>query len=216
MNTALPEPRIESGRIHCPLLAPDSSLDAWLYDKPEERVRQSSIEHLRQYYGYAYAQMAQEQRTQHGTKSPRVDIAVWATVEDAQRSPRPAPVLVVECKAETVNIHPRDYYQGESYARAVGEPCEFLVMHNARQTVFLRLVRGLPGELVQVNEIPKASDWGDAKRLREARESLRAFSRKEFQHLLHKCHNILRDNHKMAPGRAFDAISKILFVKLSK
>ncbi len=208
MNTALPEPRIEKGRIYRPIT------DDWVSAQPEERVRQSFIEHLHRNYGYAYKQMAQEQRTQHGLKSPRVDIAVWATVEDALRSPRPAPVLVVECKAETVNIHPRDYYQGESYARAVGEPCEFFVMHNARQTAFFRLVRGLPGEFVQVNEIPKAEDWGDAQRLREVRESLRAFSRKEFQNLLHKCHNVLRDNHKMAPGQAFDAISKILFVKM--
>lgn len=29
-----------------------------------------------------------------------------------------------------------------------------------------------------------------------------------------KCHSILRDVHKMEPGRAFDAISKILFIKM--
>ena len=37
---------------------------------------------------------------------------------------------------------------------------------------------------------------------------------KEFQDLLLDCHNILRDVHKMDPGRAFDTISKILFVKM--
>lgn len=192
----------------CPLL------DDWLLAQPEELVRQSFIEHLHRHYGYAYAQMRQEQRTQHGTKSPRVDIAVWSTAEKAAQSPRPAPVLVVECKSDKVDIHPRDFYQGESYARAVGEPCEFLVMHNARQTSFFRLQRGLPGQLVQVSDIPKADDWEDAARLRKVRENLQAFSRKEFQNLLHKCHSILRDNHKMEPGRAFDAISKVLFVKM--
>ncbi len=206
--TTLPTPEIKDGRIFCPLLGD------WLLAKPEEQVRQAFVLRLHEHYGYAFEQMAQEQRTQSGTRSPRVDIAVWATVEDAQRSPRPAPVLVVECKAETVDIHPVDFYQGESYARAVGEPCEFLVMHNARQTEFYRLRRGLPGEMIQINDIPHAADWGSTGRLDEIRKDLRAFSRREFQNLLHKCHGILRDNHKMAPGQAFDAISKVLFIKM--
>ena len=37
---------------------------------------------------------------------------------------------------------------------------------------------------------------------------------KEFQDLPFKCHSILRDVHNMDPGRAFDTISKILFVKM--
>ena len=72
----------------------------------------------------------------------------------------------------------------------------------------------MPGDFVPINEIPKAADWGDAKRIEEIRKALRAFDRKEFQDLLFKCHSILRDVHKMDPGRAFDTISKILFVKM--
>jgi type I restriction enzyme M protein len=72
----------------------------------------------------------------------------------------------------------------------------------------------MPGSFVAINEIPKAADWGDAKRLKEIKESLRTFNRKEFQDLLFVCHNILRDVHKMEPGRAFDTISKILFIKM--
>ena len=47
-----------------------------------------------------------------------------------------------------------------------------------------------------------------------ATTGLRAFNRREFQDLLFRCHSILRDVHKMDPGRAFDTISKILFVKM--
>lgn len=206
--STLPELTVVDGKIHCPLLG--RSLEA----TPEEIVRQEFIAHLHTTYGYAYEQMAQEQRIQSGRRSARVDIAVWASREEAARQPRPAPVLVVECKAESVTIHPRDYYQGESYARAVGEPCEYLVMHNRRQTAFFRLVRGLPGELVPQARLPHADDWGDAKRLERVRRETRAFSRKEFQALLSKCHNILRDVHKMNPQTAFSAISKVLFVKM--
>ncbi|MGA2140557.1 MAG: N-6 DNA methylase, partial [Verrucomicrobiia bacterium] len=85
---------------------------------------------------------------------------------------------------------------------------------NQRQTSIFKLVPGLPGEAVPINELPHAKDWSDAKRIEAIKNSTRAFSRKEFQDLLFKCHSILRDVHKMEPGRAFDAISKVLFIKM--
>ncbi len=180
--------------------------------KPEEVVRQRFIRILVEHYGYDLAQIDQERRTQHGHKSPRADIVVWQSAADKNAKPVRAPVLVVECKTDSIEIQERDYYQGESYTRASG--CEFFVATNARHTSVFRLLPGLPGGFVAINEIPKATDWGDAKRLKEIKESLRAFNRKEFQDLLLGCHNILRDVHKMDPGRAFDTISKVLFIKM--
>ncbi len=156
--------------------------------------------------------MRQERKTISGKRSPRVDIAIWETLEARIATPPQAPKLVVECKAENVAIHTRDYYQGESYARSVG--AEMIVMHNERRTAIFRVILGLPGELVPINVIPKAADWGDAKRIEEIKNATRAFSRDEFRNLLFRSHNILRDVHKMEPGKAFDAISKVLFVKM--
>lgn len=178
--------------------------------KPEEVVRQKFIRTLVEHYGYGLEQIDQERRTQHGHKSPRADIVIWQSVTDNEAGR--TPVLVIECKTDTIEIQERDYYQGESYTRAAG--CEFFVATNARHTAVFKLVPGLPGGFVAINEIPKATDWGDAKRLKEIRESLRTFNRKEFQDLLFVCHSILRDVHKMDPGRAFDTISKILFIKM--
>jgi type I restriction enzyme M protein len=178
--------------------------------KPEEIVRQTFIRHLIDHYGYSLVQMDRERRTMHGHKSPRADIVIWETPDAKAKGQKP--VLVIECKAESVDINPNDYYQGESYTRAVG--CEFFIAHNTRFTAIFRLVPAVPGDFVQINEIPKASDWGDAKRIEEIKNKLRAFNRREFQDLLFKCHSILRDVHKMEPGRAFDTISKILFVKM--
>ena len=178
--------------------------------KPEETVRQRFIRHLHDHHGYSLGQMDQERRTMHGHRSPRADIVIWEAQE--AKAANKTPVLVVECKAENVDIDIRDYYQGESYTRAVG--CEFFVAHNERYTAVFKLVPGAPGDFVQVNEIPKAADWGDVKRIEKIRSALRVFNRKEFQDLLFECHSILRDVHKMEPGRAFDTISKILFVKM--
>jgi type I restriction enzyme M protein len=178
--------------------------------KPEEIVRQDFVRHLVNELGYSIDQMDQERRIMHGHHSPRADIVVWenASAKAANKSP----ILVVECKAESIDIIERDYYQGESYTRASG--CEFFVANNRRFTGVFRLIPGAPGEFVQINDIPKASDWGDAKRLAAIRAGQRAFNRREFQDLLFKCHSILRDVHKMDPGRAFDTMSKILFVKM--
>ncbi len=178
--------------------------------KPEEIVRQNYIRHLVENYGYSLNQMDQERRTMHGHKSPRADIVIWETA--TTKANNNTPVLVIECKSEAVDINIKDYYQGESYTRAVG--CEFFIAHNTRFTAVFKLLPTLPGDFVQISEIPKASDWGDAKRIEEIKNKLRAFNRKEFQDLLFKCHSILRDVHKMDPGRAFDTISKILFVKM--
>ncbi len=178
--------------------------------KPEEIVRQKFIRTLVEHYGYSLDQMDQERRTQHGHRSPRADIVIWQSANDmaAKRSP----ALVVECKTDSIDIQERDYYQAASYTVASG--CEIFVATNQRHTSVFKLVARTPGEFVAINEIPKASDWGDAKRLKEVLEGLRAFNRKEFQDLLFECHSILRDVHKMDPGRAFDTISKILFVKM--
>jgi type I restriction enzyme M protein len=180
--------------------------------KPEEIVRQTYIRHLVESLGYSLDQMDQERRIQSGHRSPRADIVIWDTPAKKALDPSPAPVLVVECKSEAVDINIKDFYQGESYTRSAG--CEFFIAHNTRFTAIFKLVPGLPGEFVQISDIPKASDWGDAKRIEEIKNKLRAFNRKEFQDLLFKCHSILRDVHKMDPGRAFDTISKILFVKM--
>mgnify|MGYP000968376007 FL=1 len=178
--------------------------------KPEEIVRQKFVRTLVEHYGYALEQMDQEQRTQHGHRSPRADIVIWQSTDD--RAAKRFPVLVVECKTDSIEIQERDYYQAASYTVASG--CEIFVATNQRHTAVFKLVARTPGEFVAINEIPKASDWGDAKRLKEVLDALRAFNRKEFQDLLFVCHSILRDVHKMDPGRAFDTISKILFIKM--
>ena len=178
--------------------------------KPEEIVRQRFIRHLVDNYGYELSRMDQERRTMHGRRSPRADIVIWETPE--AKAKNRTPVLVIECKAENVNVNIKDFYQGESYTRAAG--CEFFVAHNNRYTAIFKLVPGAPGEFVQISELPKAPDWGDAKRIEEIKNRLRAFNRREFQDLLFECHSILRDVHKMDPGRAFDTISKILFIKM--
>lgn len=199
-------PVIQGRWIWCPLKG------EWRVMIPEEKVRQQYVLRLWHQYGYSFDQLDQERRTKHGRTSPKADIVIWTLPED-KRAGR-APLIVVECKSDNVKIDVNDFAQGDSYVRAVGEPCEFLVMHNNKETRFLRIVRGLPGTREDIEDIPKRSDLGSAKKMAEIRRATKAFTREEFRRLLFDCHCILRDNHKMDPGRAFDEISKILFIKM--
>ena len=100
------EVQIKDNKIYAPLK------DKWLVVKPEEEVRQRYICRLVDSYGYDLSQMDQEikvNNTRRGTGSARADIVIWRTKED--RLEKKYPIVVVECKAETVTIREEDYYQ---------------------------------------------------------------------------------------------------------
>ena len=94
----------------------------------------------------------------HGHHSLRADIVVWQSAED--RAAQRFPVLVVGCKTDGIEIQERDYYQTASYTVASG--CEIFVATNQRHTAVFKLVARTLGKFVAINEIPKATDWGDA------------------------------------------------------
>ena len=73
--------------------------------KPEELVRQKFIRHLCENYGYLLEQMRQEMRMISGSRSARADIVIWETPAKAAAGPGVSPVLVIECKAESVEIN---------------------------------------------------------------------------------------------------------------
>lgn len=161
MSTQIPLRKTNAGREHifCELRGDYRAAT------PEEIVRQEYIYHLHHHYGYAFEQMDQERKTQHGRRSPRADIVIYQSAADKQANK--APVIVVECKSDNVTIIESDYWQGESYARAIG--CELFVTHNNKQTRFFKLVPGLPGQWADIEDIPRAADWGDARKLAASR-----------------------------------------------
>ncbi|MDP9903123.1 restriction endonuclease subunit M [Arthrobacter bambusae] len=179
--------------------------------KPEELVRQEWVRRLVQEGGYSLGQMDQERRDlTHGTGSPRADIVVWGSAE--LKAQGAEALMVVETKAVDGPVILSDFRQGESYARAGGS--EFLVAATASAHSTYQLTKGFPGRATQVNSWPTKADFADARKLEQLKSSLRVFDRDEFQKLLFDCHSLLRDHHAMTPDRAFDTISRVLFIKL--
>ena len=203
------EVEIKDNKIYVPLKK------KWLVLTPEEKVRQEYIERLKNNYGYSYEQMRQEltvaEGNGRGTGDARADIVVWASPEDVLKT---APVIVVECKAENINISEKDYWQGSHYARYVRSP--FFVATNLKQTKVFKVNQvEFPKFLGdEILDIPSVEELADKKKLKEILNRTKSFTRDEFSRLLFRCHNIIRNNDKLSPEAAFDEISKILFMKI--
>ncbi len=198
----------KENKIYAPLK------DKWLVMKPEEEVRQKYICRLVNNYGYSIEQMAQEMQvtnSQRGQGAARADIVIWRNKED--KNGNKYPLIVVECKAESVTIHKEDYYQGMNYASWVH--ADFFVTTNLKETRIFKVVKGeIPDKLEEVIDIPDASKANNQKEIDKLLKQTKAFTRDEFSRLLFKCHNIIRNNDKLSPEAAFDEISKILFIKI--
>ena len=202
------EVKVEKNKIYAPLK------EKWLVLKPEEEVRQKFICRLVDSYGYSLEQMAQEMQvtnSQRGQGAARADIVVWKNKEDKHANKYP--LIVVECKAESVTIRKEDYYQGMNYASWLH--ADFFVTTNLKETRIFKIVTGeIPDKLEEIVDMPDASKANNQKEIDKLLKQTKAFTRDEFSKLLFKCHNIIRNNDKLSPEAAFDEISKILFIKI--
>lgn len=200
--------QIKDNKIYAPLK------DKWLVLKPEEEVRQKYISRLADSYGYTFDQMGQELQvtnSKRGQGSAHADIVIWKSKEDKEG--KKYPLIVVECKAESVTIHKEDYYQGMNYASWAH--ADFFVTTNLKETRIFKIVKGqIPDKLDEIVDIPNAEQAGNRKEIDKLLKQTKAFTRDEFSKLLFKCHNIIRNNDKLSPEAAFDEISKILFIKI--
>lgn len=181
----------------------------WLFETPEERVRQEWLCVLVNEYGYSPEQMGEElDLTGRGSAQARADLVIWRNPTDKHKGN--TPLLVVEYKSDNITISPADYAQGEMYARLCEAP--FFVTHNNKESRFWRVRKDkVPGYLEEIESIPHA-DASD-KQITALLEKLKVFREDEFADLLHRCHNIIRNRDHLDPAAAFDEIAKILFVK---
>jgi type I restriction enzyme M protein len=181
----------------------------WLPLTPEERVRQDYLFILTREYGYSIDQIAEEESvTGRGSAQARADFLIWRSVQE--RMDNCPAIIVVECKSDNVTISPKDYFQGDNYARREG--AKFFVTHNNRETRYWRVrTDRRPGYLEEIENIPRA-DASDEE-IKKLIGRLKIFKENEFADLLHQCHNAIRNREHLDPAAAFDEIAKVLFVK---
>jgi len=204
------KPKVKNGKTYIPLK------DEWrdLANQPEEAVRQAFICKLINDYGYCLDQMKQEVKlttSQRGRGGAYADIVIWKTKKEKDENK--TAFMVIELKAESLNLKPEDFYQGYNYA--TWSRAKLFVISNGRVIkIYKTIEEELPLSLNPVSEIPKAKDIQDDKKLEDILSKTKEFTGDEFAKLLHKCHNIIRNNDKLDPANSFDEISKVLFLKI--
>ena len=97
----------------------------WVRLTPEEWVRQQLLHRLVEQLGYPASLIAVEQAIQVGEAKKRCDAVVY----DRQMTP----MMVVECKAETVPLTQKTLDQAITYNRKLNVP--YLMLHNGVQTI---------------------------------------------------------------------------------
>lgn len=195
---------VTTARIFSPLR------NKWLVETPEEGVRQAYLCILVNEYGFTFDQIGEEiPVTKRGSGQARADFLIWRSAAD--KVGRKHPFIVVECKADNVQIDAETYTQGANYAQYC--KARFFVTHNNRETKFWRVDhdRMMPN-FDEIENIPHA-DASD-REVEELISKLRIFKEEEFADVLQRCHDVIRNRESHDPTKAFDETAKILFVKV--
>lgn len=196
--------RDTKGRIFSPLR------NKWLIETPEEGVRQSYLCALINEYGFSMDQIGEEHAvTERGAANARADFLIWRSSQD--KLAKLTPLIVVECKADNVQIDAKTYTQGANYAQYC--KAKFFVTHNNRETKYWRVdhAKMMPN-FDEIENIPHAG--ATDREVQELIGKLRVFKEEEFADLLQKCHDVIRNRESHDPTKAFDETAKILFVKV--
>lgn len=97
----------------------------WVRLTPEEWVRQQLLHRLVEQFGYPAGLIAVEVQIMLGEAKRRCDAVVYDRMM--------TPMMLIECKAETVPLTQRTLDQAATYNRRLNVP--YLMLHNGPQTI---------------------------------------------------------------------------------
>lgn len=196
------EVQIKDNKIFAPLK------DKWLVLKPEEKVRQEYICRLVNSYGFDLKQMEQDTKVQGIYLN--YSILIWKN--ENSKINNESPLIVIQCKADSVIIKKEDYFKGLNFSREIG--AKFFVATNFKQTkIYSKIYRTDSENVEEILDIPNKEEAQNIQEIEKILNKNNDFQRENFTKTLYKCHSIIRNNDKLSPEAAFDEISKILFIK---
>ena len=196
------EVQLKDNKIFAPLK------DKWLVLKPEEKVRQEYICRLVNSYGFNLKQMDQDSKVQGIYLN--YSILIWKNKNSKINNE--SPLIVIQCKADSVIIKKEDYFKGIDFSREIG--AKFFVATNFKQTkIYSKIYRTDSENVEEILDIPNKEEAQNIQEVEKLLNKNNTFQRENFTKTLYKCHSIIRNNDKLSPEAAFDEISKILFIK---
>ena len=102
----------------------------WVRLTPEEWVRQQLLHHLVEQLDYPASLIAVEQAISVGETKKRCDAVVYANTSSS-----PSPLMLIECKAETVPLTQKTLDQALTYNRKLNVP--HLLLYNGIQAIYV-------------------------------------------------------------------------------
>ncbi len=118
----------------------------WVRLTPEEWVRQQLLHHLVEQADYPASLIAVETAITLGEAKKRCDAVVY----DHQMNP----LMLIECKAETVALTQKTLDQAVTYNRRLNVP--YLLLHNGPQSIFVTIVPN--GTNIISQRLPRYAD----------------------------------------------------------
>ena len=115
----------------------------WVRLTPEEWVRQQLLHVLVEQFGYPASLIAVEAAITVGEAKKRCDAVVYNRVMQ--------PLMIIECKAETVPLTQKTLDQAITYNRKLNVP--WLLLHNGVQTICIN------GKNTYFTGIPRYTDF---------------------------------------------------------
>jgi hypothetical protein len=111
----------------------------WVRLTPEEWVRQQLLHRMVEQLGYPASLIAVEVAITVGEVHKRCDAVVYGNLSLPSEEGRggASPLLLIECKAETVPLTQKTLDQAITYNRKLNVP--FLLLHNGPQSIFVTL-----------------------------------------------------------------------------
>ena len=101
----------------------------WVRLTPEEWVRQQILHRMVEEYGYPASLIAVEKAITVGEAKKRYDAVVYDTTMQ--------PLMLIECKAETVPLTQKTLDQAVTYNRKLNVP--YLLLCNGPQSIFVTI-----------------------------------------------------------------------------
>ena len=141
------EVQIKDNKIFAPLK------DKWLVLKPEEKVRQEYICRLVNSYGFDLKQMEQDTKVQGIYLN--YSILIWEN--ENSKINNESPLIVIQCKADSVIIKKEDYFKGLNFSREIG--AKFFVATNFKQTkIYSKIYRTDSENVEEILDIPNKEE----------------------------------------------------------
>ena len=185
---------------------------------PEEQVQLDAFLHLVMVYKYPVGRIRQFVSVQMGSETKEADIIVYA--DDARK----APLIIVECKKETVSELEFVRAADQAVSYAVAEGAKYVWVTSKLKNEYFEIPAKKPKDRISIPDVPQfgvselarfkfAKDGGTTKTGQKL-FPLETVGQDELTRRFEQAHQALWGGGELNPSEAFDELDKLIFCKL--